>query len=484
MANKPKQLIVNIDDLIVNESNPRILPVDTELDAIFSILNDQGKKIISLAEDIVLQGLSPLELIGAVESKNGKFKVKEGNRRITAIKLLKDPYLIEKQYPKLFDEFSKLSTKIHEQELKNINCIVAKNDEDLDHWMEIKHLGLQGGKGLDKWNAIQTDRHKARKNDSSPEYKFLDYIVMENFISFEDAFVKINLTNWKRVFGSIGREYMGLAKENNTIYIIDENLFKQIIPIVVNKLEKATVKIVYDGEAIEEFFINIYTEFNIKKTSPEQLSIETSLTSNINDENSNKTNEVIEYEEVDPINDTIDQSNIVEVESVSATNNLDLCNENTIDNDLISANKNIPTRYTSYRNVIIPETEEYYSNQYTKLNDIIKELKKLNTTIYPNATAVLLRVFIELSFKQYAEENNILYDKNTSLDKVIKDSIQQMRNKKLIANNVHSNIITLIKKQDFIVILNGYIHYPNVIVNKTLLIELYDTLSPALRVIF
>jgi hypothetical protein len=61
------------------------------------MINDQKKKLVNLASDLMKMGASPGEPVWVTkDSKNrGQYIVLEGNRRVTALKLLETPALAD-----------------------------------------------------------------------------------------------------------------------------------------------------------------------------------------------------------------------------------------------------------------------------------------------------------------------------------------------------------------------------------------------------
>ena len=78
---------INIDNLKLSLDNPRLTDSQNELEEIEKMLSDQGKKLLNLAEDIIENGLNPLDIIAVYPSieEKGKYIVAEGNRRVTAM---------------------------------------------------------------------------------------------------------------------------------------------------------------------------------------------------------------------------------------------------------------------------------------------------------------------------------------------------------------------------------------------------------------
>ena len=87
-----KYLDIPINRLVLDQSNPRLrveLPQD-ELLAMFAA----SPKTRTLAKHIVKYGMNPLEAVAVLPIENTrKYTVREGNRRVAALKLLNDPSL-------------------------------------------------------------------------------------------------------------------------------------------------------------------------------------------------------------------------------------------------------------------------------------------------------------------------------------------------------------------------------------------------------
>lgn len=85
-------LEVNVDDLILDQKNFRHDEKNSQEEIIRWFEEDQPEKQMNIAKDIAERGLNPLENIGVIESDDG-FVVKEGNRRVSALKMLLNPTL-------------------------------------------------------------------------------------------------------------------------------------------------------------------------------------------------------------------------------------------------------------------------------------------------------------------------------------------------------------------------------------------------------
>jgi len=87
---------LKIDQILLDEDNPRITSVESQRDALVKIIIDQGYKLVVLSKDMLSHGLSPIELILVTKSKirEGKYVALEGNRRIATLKILNNPQVL------------------------------------------------------------------------------------------------------------------------------------------------------------------------------------------------------------------------------------------------------------------------------------------------------------------------------------------------------------------------------------------------------
>ena len=100
---------IKLTSLFVNTENYRFEPLSSQKEAIDKMIEDQGDKLYSLVDDIVTNGLSPVDLIIVTPNEDSnKYVVLEGNRRITSLKLLNNPTLIDDKYSPLRKKFQKL----------------------------------------------------------------------------------------------------------------------------------------------------------------------------------------------------------------------------------------------------------------------------------------------------------------------------------------------------------------------------------------
>ncbi len=131
-----------------------------------------GKKLYVLAKDIADFGLNPSDIPIVVPATRGQFSVLEGNRRITALKLLTNPEMSPEKWVKKFRELASTAKELP----TDVNCVIYEEPEEAFHFIEIKHLGQQEGKGTVPWGAEQNARHIERGKGRSRDRLALQLI--------------------------------------------------------------------------------------------------------------------------------------------------------------------------------------------------------------------------------------------------------------------------------------------------------------------
>ena len=165
-----EQRHIDIEHLITDEENPRFEAVSTEEDALFSILEDQttasGNKVLNLARDIAANGLNASELliVSPIEGTDD-YRVREGNRRVTAIKLSLDSSKVPAKFSKLAPQFEKLADAMQAHRI--VECYVCDDEDEIHRLLELRHGGEQDGVGTVKWNATQKARFSSGGNQQS-----------------------------------------------------------------------------------------------------------------------------------------------------------------------------------------------------------------------------------------------------------------------------------------------------------------------------
>lgn len=158
--------LLKLDSLDLDLENPRIKQATDQREAMQLIIKEQKSKLTNLAESIAQKGFSPIDrcLVMPSPQRKGHYTVLEGNRRVLAAKLLKNPALVadlempEAQKRRLLNAAQKFDPKTVEP----VDCFEIKYRLDGVEWIRQRHSGEDNGRGIVSWNAIAIARFKGR----------------------------------------------------------------------------------------------------------------------------------------------------------------------------------------------------------------------------------------------------------------------------------------------------------------------------------
>lgn len=382
--NRPKYEYkqLKITELLLNPTNPRFDPVKHQTEVIVAMIDDQMDKLVALSKHIVRFGLNPTDII-LIEPKDSYWIVKEGNRRITALKLVNEPNLIPARYGKIKRAFQRLNEDVDTALVESIPCVVINDEKISNEWIRLKHTGENKGIGTVNWDSQQTGRFGSQVSGKTDErIVFLDHLRIRNDIPLElkEQFSLIKKTNFDRLMGDPDvRNLVGVSNRNGS-YVLNDGANEYLLAILYDlAFEDLSVgKIYHKDDRIE--YINDIKERISKRTQtdgtpPSCDNVRTERTVEANDESS--------------------KANTAESNHTDTTSS-----DNTTSGN--SRGKSYPV----YRKALIPSKHKLTIN-YARILKIFNELKTLDTESYPNAVAALFRVFIELSVDCYISKHQL-----------------------------------------------------------------------------
>ncbi|MDD2300559.1 MAG: hypothetical protein PHU69_13115 [Fermentimonas sp.] len=407
---------LKITELLLNSKNPRFNPVKHQTEAIASMIEDQQDKLATLAQHIAEFGLNPTDIV-LVQPQGNQWLVKEGNRRITALKIANEPSLAG-HYPKIKKEFQKLNASIDRNILENIPCVIINDEELLNEWIRLKHTGQNDGAGTVSWDGQQTSRFRMQTNGKlDARILFLDELKKHKDIpqKYKDRFDEIKKTNFDRLMGDPDvRSILGIASENGVFSL----------PGSVNKY---LLEVLYDLSSGNLTVGSIYYKEDRRKY------IETLKT------RIDQSDSVSRNTELDNVNDYVKNN-----AKLGSNSNGGSTLQTPLNGSEENRKKNIPTgssssnRGKSYpinRKTLIP-AQHKLTISHPRIVKIFNELKSLDIDSYPNGTSVLFRVFIELSADCYINRNNLNgVNENSKLSKKIEAISDDFESKSLMNQN-------------------------------------------------
>lgn len=202
-----EKLKLSINDLEIWSENPRHIEETENLnlsenDIINILISVVGYRYMyNLAEDIFKNGLMGNTTPVVVRSNN-KYLVYDGNRRISCIKILFNPSILDASNIQLKNLIEKLvneqaNSAARFQKLKEIEVYSTTKEEALEI-MDKTHSGIQEGVGTIPWDAYQRD--KANSKRGIVDYPNAFKLVYKLGLKKKD--IKDEYTSYERIFGN------------------------------------------------------------------------------------------------------------------------------------------------------------------------------------------------------------------------------------------------------------------------------------------
>jgi hypothetical protein len=198
VAQKKQKTVLEHEDIVVSFNKLHFDPVNPRGEAepdeekIRELFGAQPETL-TLATHVAENGQNPLDRIGIVEHPKlpGHFVIREGNRRLCAMQLLRDPDRAPTDVArKAFQKLASTGRPIPEK----IQAVLFHEKSKARVWMSVKHEGPQGGLGTLQWGSAEKTRFnregetsKTRpKNPNRQAEALLTYAVKQGLITPEE----------------------------------------------------------------------------------------------------------------------------------------------------------------------------------------------------------------------------------------------------------------------------------------------------------
>ena len=385
-----KQL--RVTDLLLNTQNPRFDPVQHQTQAIHAMIEDQGDKLTELAKHIASNGFSPMEIV-LVQPIGTQWLVREGNRRVTALKLINEPELIPDSYAKMKREFSALNKKMDSAILNNLLCVICTDEDTINAWILLKHTGENKGIGTVGWDAYQISRFSSMvSGKSDPKALFFDTLKEMTAIpkSLKDRFFSIKKTNYDRLLGDPGvRNLLGIDF-NNGIFSLPRGINAYFLTVLNDLTGEFSVGRIYSKKDRKAYMDDVKSRVENNESTSISSQLETL-------EGMQTPNAGVSSDE------NVQYSRPLVMPDVTSTETPPKDSSSVQKTEAFTANKKT---YPIKRKTLIPAQHKLAIGN-PRIARVFAELKKLECERYPNAVSALFRVFVELSCDCYIATNSI-----------------------------------------------------------------------------
>ncbi len=350
------------------------------------------EKVMNLAQSIVTYGFIPFQPFIVIPiGGDGKelYTVVEGNRRIAALKMLRDPDKCPEEHAR--KKFRNFQQNLQHPLPPQVECFVYPDLQAAAPLIKLRHSGEQGGAGIVPWGAKESEYFAKRIGGPGryePAMRLLEYATKKRLISQEES-NRIPITNVTRLINSpYVRKKIGLdITKGELTRIVDQDYFDKAVSDMLRALTSVdmTVSQLKSIRQREDFIDKMEQEWG-----PYEASEKAPLIPDAPEARTKKSEEKADEKK-----------------------------------------KKQTSRDSLRRKTAIPSSVSM-KIQNKRLLKIFIELKGINIEDYINAASVLTRVFIEGCIDLYLEKNNIQLPKN---QKYLKDKGRAVR-KHLISTNV------------------------------------------------
>lgn len=437
----PYDTDIEIARLRLDVENPR-LPKEHEnqRDAFISMAEHQENKLLALAKHIVEHGPNPADRLIVIPDGNSSYVVLDGNRRLTALRVLETPELVLGSLKgAAARQLKKLAEKYKQAPVGELACTVFRDRAQADLWIELLHDDKSGGAGPVKWSAQQKNRYQSRKGTKPYHLQVLDFVAQKGTLSQETkqkiADGKYPVSTLQRLLGTpYVREKLGIAfTEGEVQTSLSQTEVSKGLSHVVDDIGTGRVKV---GKLMKQTqridYINGFDETTLPDLTQAQ-----------------------------------DERRSLEAASQDAAKD-----------PKKQRSKDRP--HSTTRKHLIPR-DFTVSIGSARINDIYLELKRrLEVQRTPNAIAVMLRVFLELSLDDYLDRNSIRVQGRRTLASKIEAAAHYMQtNKIMYANDLHPIRRAAKAKDDAnsVRTLHGFVHNRRFSPAPSDLTAIWDTLQ-------
>jgi hypothetical protein len=355
---------VRVTNLVLDSENPRIDEgSETPRESIRAMFEGQGDKLIRLAKHVLDHGLNPTErFLLMPHPDERRFIVLEGNRRAAALKLLAEPGLLEgtDAKPRQLKELKKLHSRFKKNPIRSVEAVVVDSRGEAERWIELKHRGELEGAGTVRWGSTEAARFDQRRGRISPELQILDFVVHHAAVA-EDV-----------------RQQMRKAPITSVRRIISDEKSRTALGIAIDAGGRITSR--YSAEVVVQGLARVLDDLGSKRIK----------VSDIYTEGDRKTYLASIKPDLPKSTDKKGDPHVLEVSGDESA---------TLD---AGGGPRSRKGTRGKRSTLVPRSCKLGITD-SRIGAIFAELRTLRIDKYPNAIAVLLRVFLELSSDHYIE---------------------------------------------------------------------------------
>ena len=394
---------MKLHQLRLDQENYRLGPQPSQRHAIRAMIEDQGTKLVRLAKDILeMNGISPGEPIWVVPAgPRGQYIVEEGNRRVTALKLLETPALADGTI--VSKQFRRLAKVYAEKPIRDLDARLFESRDAVRPWKRRRHMTAGSGVGLAAWKPLAKGRaNRDLGMDAPRSLAVVEFFADDKTDTWAEILEALD-SRWTTVDRVLNagpfRDTLGIIIDPKTSTITFENGDTRAGADLLKRVLSAMAAPDFEFAEIEDKddrkqFIDKFAAHSVKAkggppnapaatpTAPEQSPVAQPTTPSASD----------------PGPDEVPAASQPAQSALGATSSAPQAAAQPSRRDAIDAN----------RKTLAPtEGPRVLPVQGLRVASLYNECRRLRVKGNENAAAFLVRVFIELSSEHYLQEKNV-----------------------------------------------------------------------------
>ncbi len=425
---------IPVSEILLDQNNYRLGPLDSQMDCITIMFNEFSSKMVKIAGHIAKNGLSPKPVVVSKDNQ-GRWVVRDGNRRMTALKLLNNPAEAPEQYQKIFQNLK--TNAIRGMIPEAIDCLTA-DESIIIEYRKLEHMGPQDGIGQVDWDARAKDNLQADV-DGKLTYPLAraicDYLEKRGVTEARS----VSISNMQRLLQDTEvSKRLGIVWDGQNIKFaaVEDEVFNILKEIVIDFVRRGKkVNDIYHPPDREQYMNDLFGNRSLKVPTPLAKSVAPA-------------------------------SGMRAAGGVPAQTKIAAKVKSSWDRPrVIQPGAGLPA----------PSTE-------AKLNTILAELRsKINVREAPVSASVLIRLIIERSVWYYITKYKVTYQKD-ELFHIIEKVAEHMKVSKIINKQDYNQIRKMGNATELISAhtLNAWVHNSNYTPTPQDVCTFWDNIYPFL----
>ena len=367
-------LELSIDELLLDQDNPRLGSVNSQSEALEAIVHLNEAHFRNLMLSIKNNGLDPGDSLYVIEADGGDdFVVLEGNRRLSALLVLSNQNVLDgTEVPDTIKKsLGRAAAGFDRTNVEPLRCVQFQHRQDANEWIYRRHTGTADGEGRIQWGPLEVQRF-------SGDRSVLDVI---DFVGRNADYSNEEWASTKEVIES--------RKSSNLARLLESGYGRKHIGITVSKAgDEKTPQLKSDPNWALKVLRRIIEDVRDGIVDSRDL---------------NKSSDIEAYFKGLP-NDL--QPQTTKQSKARAFKDIDLkprAQHGTTDSKEKAKSKRTP----GPRKTLAPKRHPFNIPNSTKGETLLREAGNIDADKFTLSAAFILRAFVELSINDYMAANKL-----------------------------------------------------------------------------